>query len=300
MIGSCRFVTLTLLGALVSGADRAEAQDGGLPEEIAGALTFAATFDHGFDADLAKGDPTLYSSETADRQDAVTGPGGPGVDLLPEGGRSGGALRFSQENARVVYYQVEDNLPFEPPSDGGAGWSGTISYFLSLDPESELPPNYVDPIQVTEKAWNDAAIWNDFTRDDRPRVFRLGVLADLAVWNPENKDFEALPDGEKPVVSVEEPPFASGRWTHIAITFERFNTGKVDGEARLYVDGELQGTASGWNQRYSWDPSKAVIFLGLNYAGLMDDLMIFDRALSADEVAQLFQEARDGSPLLAP
>lgn len=304
MIGPRRFapcIVILLVVLAASERSRATAQDAdaALPDGLARSLTFAATFDQAFDADVAGGDSTFFSAATTARENPVAGPAGPGVDRVAEGGRSGGALRFTQENQRVHFFRVEDNLPFEGPGSG-EGWSGTISYFLSLDPESELPPTYVDPIQVTQKAWNDAAIWNDFTKDDRPRVFRLGVLADLAVWNPENKDFDALPASEKPVVAVADAPFASGRWTHIAITFDRFNTGEPNGEARLYLDGKLQGTVSGWNQRFSWDPSQAVIFLGLNYAGLLDDLMIFDRPLSADEVAQLTQAARDGSPLLAP
>jgi hypothetical protein len=288
-----------MLLMLLAGSGRAPAAaQEALPEALAASLTFASTFDQGFDAEVARGDPTFFSAASAARENPVAGPGGPGVDRVAEGGRSGGALRFSKENRRVHFFQVEENLPFEGP--GGDGWSGTISYFLSLDPESELPPTYVDPIQVTQKAWNDAAIWNDFTRDDRPRIFRLGVPADLGVWNPENKDFDALPDAEKPVVAVTEPPFASGRWTHIVITFDRFNTGQPDGEARLYLDGELQGTVSGWDQRYSWDPSRAVIFLGLNYAGLLDDLMVFDRPLSAEEVRQLTRAASVGTPLVTP
>ncbi|MEW4569480.1 LamG domain-containing protein [Tautonia sp. JC769] len=303
MIGRCRTApTFAIVLVVVSASQglraRAQEPDAAMPAELAASLSFAATFDDGFDAEVAGGDPTFYSAETAARANPVAGPDGPGVDRPAEGGRSGGALRFSKENQRVHFFRVAENLPFEGP--GGDGWSGTISYFLSLDPEPELPPSYVDPIQITQNAWNDAAIWNDFTRDDRPRAFRLGVLADLAVWNPEDKDFEALPDAEKPVVAVAEPPFASGRWTHVVITFDRFNTGRPDGEARLYLDGELRGTVSGWDQRYSWDPGRAVIFLGLNYAGLLDDLMIFDRPLSADEVARLTEAARDGSPLLAP
>lgn len=299
MIGPRRFAPwLVILLMVLAGPNRAGAAEQGLPEGLAASLTFAATFDHGFDADVARGDPTFFSAATAARENPVAGPDGPGVDRVAEGGRSGGALRFTQENQRVHFFRVVDNLPFDAP--GGDGWSGTISYFLSLDPESELPPTYVDPIQITQNAWNDAAIWNDFTKDDRPRVFRLGVLPDLKVWNPNNTDFDALPASKKPVVSVDHSPFASGRWTHVAITFDRFNTGRPDGEARLYLDGDLQGTVSGWNQRFSWDPSQAVIFLGLSYAGLLDDLMIFDRPLSADEVQQLTEAAATGSPLLAP
>ncbi|WP_158633720.1 LamG domain-containing protein [Tautonia sociabilis] len=292
-----RLAAVAILLPLCCVATRPAPGQEGMPGSMARSLTFAATFDRGLVADLAGGDPALYSSPSSKREDPVAGIAGPGVELLAEGGRSGGALRFSRENSRAHYFRVPGNLPFEAP--GGDGWSGSISYFLSLDPETDLPPmSFADPIQVTDSAWNDAAIWNDFTREN-PRIFRLGMLPDLEVWNPEMKDFETMPAAEKPVVAVEEPPFASGKWTHVVITFDRVNSGRPDGEARLFLDGQPAGTVSNRDLRYSWDPENAVIFLGLGYAGLMDDLMIFDRALSREEVGRLTDLARDGKPLLA-
>ena len=40
-------------------------------------------------------------------------------------------------------------------------------------------------------------------------------------------------------------------------------------------------------QTFTWDPAKTSIMLGLSYIGLWDELSIFDRALSAEEVAAL-------------
>jgi hypothetical protein len=39
---------------------------------------------------------------------------------------------------------------------------------------------------------------------------------------------------------------------------------------------------------FSWDPSKAAIMNGLSYIGDLDDLAIFDRSLTAEEVVQVF------------
>ena len=52
--------------------------------------------------------------------------------------------------------------------------------------EKDLKPGFCDPIQITDKAYNDSAIWADFTKDDKPRHFRLGVFGALKSWNPEN------------------------------------------------------------------------------------------------------------------
>jgi len=73
----------------------------------------------------------------------------------------------------------------------------------------------------------------------------------------------------------------------VVFTFERFNTGKGDGVARLYLDGEPRGVLSARQQTFTWDPEQAIVGLGLNYIGLLDELSIFNRALAADEVAAL-------------
>ena len=48
-----------------------------------------------------------------------------------------------------------------------------------------------------------------------------------------------------------------------------------------------------------WDPSKALVMLGLNYIGLFDELAIFNRALADQEVRTLYQ-LREGVASLHP
>jgi hypothetical protein len=74
----------------------------------------------------------------------------------------------------------------------------------------------------------------------------------------------------------------------VAFTFENFNSGGEDGVATLYIDGQPQGSLRGRRQTFTWDPAKSAIMLGLSYVGLMDDLAIFDRALTAEEIKQLY------------
>jgi len=84
----------------------------------------------------------------------------------------------------------------------------------------------------------------------------------------------------------ENPPFQKTRWTHLVATWSHYNTGRPDAEARLYVDGQLHGTLKG-RQTLSWDPDKTAIMLGIAYVGELDELSLFDRALTAEEVQQL-------------
>ena len=92
---------------------------------------------------------------------------------------------------------------------------------------------------------------------------------------------------DKPLLTVEAPPFAKGKWTHVAFTFEHFNTGAADGVARLYLDGQPRGVLSPRTQTFTWDVEQAAVMLGLSYIGLFDELSFFNRALSAEEISGL-------------
>jgi hypothetical protein len=144
-------------------------------------------------------------------------------------------------------------------------------------------------VQITPRAWNDAAFFVEFEKRPESIPFRLGVYADTAVWNPAKRKFEEIPSSERPLVTVDNPPFAAKKWTHVVFTFERFNTGKADGVARLYLDGEPRGVLSARQQTFTWDPQQAIIGLGLSYIGLLDELSMFNRALAADDVARLYR-----------
>jgi hypothetical protein len=96
-----------------------------------------------------------------------------------------------------------------------------------------------------------------------------------------------LPRSRRPLVSVNDPPFARSRWTHVVFTFEQFNTGRSDGVARLYLDGAPAGALTARQQTFTWNPGDTLIALGLNYIGLLDELSIFNRALTGEEIRTL-------------
>ena len=106
-----------------------------------------------------------------------------GVEIARGKGRHGDALWFRKKSSSAVFFRAAENMPYRK-----SDWSGTISFWLSLDPDKDLEPGYTDPLQITERAWNDAAIWVDFSDKD-PRHLRLGAFADLKVWNPSEQGF---------------------------------------------------------------------------------------------------------------
>jgi hypothetical protein len=255
-------------------------------EALRQVLTFHASFDGGVDAVRAAGDPALYSAPSfKQRSERTRGlPPGGEVVLARAAGRFGDALRFTNRKSPLVFFRGERNMPYRPND-----WGGTVSVWLSVDPATDLEPGFCDPVQITSRAWNDGAFFVEFEKRPESIPFRLGVYADLAVWNPGHRRFEEIPQHERPLVTVDEPPFGRGRWTHVVFTFDRFNTARPDGVVRLYLDGKPRGALSPRQQTFTWDPEASAIALGLGYVGLLDELSTFNRALTDAEVRSLHE-----------
>jgi hypothetical protein len=239
---------------------------------------FYAPFNKSTDATIAKGDKRLHSAPN------YKSPGQPtleGTNVT----HAGDHLRFTKKNTQAIYFHAANNTAFDPKN-----WSGTISFWLSLDPETDLDPGYCDPIQITDTAFDDSAIWVDFTKDDKPRHFRLGVFGAKSTWNPTNIPADKNPQFLSRLIVEKNTPFAKGKWTHIAITHQSLGSGK--GTATLYLNGKPIGTATNITEPFAWDPAKATIRLGVNYTGLFDELAIYDQPLNAKQVGQLYKKGR--------
>lgn len=251
------------------------------------ALTFYASFDHGPDADRGDGDRGLYSAPSlGERFDGRPGLPANGVVTIATGaGRFGDALRFHRAAPEVVFFKVARNLNYASSS-----WNGAVTFWLKLDPNEDLPPGYVDPLFITPRAFNDGALWTDFS-DQPPRTFRHGAFPDRMVWDPQLRDFDKTPESERPLATVRQPPFARDEWTHIVFTFANFNTGKPDGVSTLYLNGRAAGTVSARTQTYTWDIERTTAVMGINYVGLFDELAFFNRTLTADEVRALYESS---------
>lgn len=248
---------------------------------LASALVFHAPFDGSTDAAVAGGDNRIHTGPGwgPPRKSAPGLPPEGTVRLDPGAGRFGDALRFDRKIPQMVGYRVPGNFPYRTNQ-----WAGSVSFWLRVTPDEDIEPGYCDVIQVTSKAWDDASFFVEFTKDEKPREMRLGVYADKSVWNPDNRDWGKMPMEEKPLVRVLRPPFRRDRWTQVTFTWDHFNTGRKDGVCRLYLDGVPAGSLSPREMTFRWEPSEAVMMLGLAYTGWMDDLAVFDRALSDEEV----------------
>jgi predicted neuraminidase len=282
---TCSFVIVGLLaGAAIARADEWR-------DTWRGRMTFHASFDGSDDADHARGDARIYTAQNLELDQPLEGLRADAVQRRA-GGRWGEALVFSDTTESVVFFYGKANVPHATEQ-----WAMTISFWMRLDPDQDLKPGFADPLQITDKKWNDAALFVDFSKDERPRHFRLGVFADYPFWNPSDTPWDDIPEADRPMITVERPPFSRDEWTHVAITLERLNSQRP-AAARLYLDGELQGEMVR-PQRFTWDPDRLAIMLGLHYIGAIDDLAIFEGAMTADDITRLMK-LEEGAKALSP
>lgn len=274
------------IGTVGEIADYVIRQRGVAKDKLEESRIFQATFDDGVDATKAKGDPNIYTAISYENDTVYAGIHVDGVSIASEKGIMGHALKFEKKTREVLFFRAENNVNYSHNNV-----DGTISLWLNLDPEQDLEPGYCDPVQITDSGYNDAAYWVDFTNKN-PRQFRMGVFGDLVEWNPKNIPPDENPDFERRLVVAENRPFGRGIWTHVAIVFKDINS---DGaEVNFYVNGQHQGSSE-IQESFTWDVQDARIYLGLNYIGLMDEVSIFNRAISAEEVQWLYYYGTDGS-----
>ena len=253
--------------------------------DLAQSIVFRASFDDSTTADVGNGDKRIYTAESLERKKSEVGLQTDAVRREETQGRRRGALHFVSPTKELVYFRGERNLPYRK-----SGFGGTVSLWMKLSPKVDLPKGFVDPLQITDKKWNDASMFVDFDQSsDRP--FRLGFFSDYRFWNPDDTRFDEIPQTERPMISVTDWPFDKSRWTHVAFTWSNVNTDE-EAQVTLYLDGKQQGSL-GTKQRFTWQSDKTVIMLGINYVGWIDDLMVLNRALHESEIAVLAAEDSD-------
>lgn len=247
------------------------------------AITFYASFDEGFKADYAVGDPELYTAPAWNMDTTITLIDGEEglVTRLSEGGKSGGALRFSTDWNPVVFFKAKDNVAYDE-----ADWAGSFSFWLRINPEEGLEQGYSDPFIITDKNWDNASFYVDFTQD-KPRHFRFASFSDYWLWNPEGLSWDDVAVEDRPMVEVIDLPFTASTWTHVVLTFSSVNGEGQTAMMKGYLNGEPMGTLQK-EVKISWDVDQVLMAVGRHYAGDFDDLSVFNRALTDDEVKKLY------------
>lgn len=273
-----RFATRLLPLLAVVSAIAARAAES--PAALRAALTHHASFDSSFDADFSRGDRTMFYA--GNPKGTPPGPGD-AIKIVPAAGKFGGAMHVTKKNPVRPYYKTPGMLDYQ-----SSNWSGSVSIWLRLTPDEDLEPGYCDPVQIVGGDSKKGFIFLEWSKDENPRLFRYAIRPLNEIWNPHNKDWAKMTDAERPMVQLSRAPFSRTRWTHVVFTFDRLNAGKA-GVGELFLDGQSQGRIKDWDLTFGWEAAKVQLVFGAAYVGHIDDLGVFNRALSAAEVGQIFR-----------
>jgi len=250
------------------------------------ALTFYASFDMAVKGDFGGGELTLStrSNHKTEKGAFVFEKGfrEKAFRIAPGKGISGGALEAVDvlpDNGRI-FFPAKGNIAYKK-----GGWSGALSMWINHDPDTQLKTGFCDPVQITQKGAGNGAIWFDYNDAKPNRNLRMGTFPAIAEGMPPiSESREAF----SPMVWVDRPGFKVGDWHHVALVWRNFDTGNSDASAALYIDGRLMGEIKkDYPISMDWDLDKAGIYIAVSYIGLMDELALFNRALTQDEIGTL-------------
>ena len=247
-------------------------------EPLARALTLHASFDKGLDADFSRGDKACFFRT---KQGTVPAAANEELKLMADG-RFGGGLHFTKKGVTQPRFKGAGVIGYNDKS-----WSTTVSVWLRLDPDKDLAPGYCDPLQIVGDDTKKGFVFMEWSKDKTPRHFRFAIRPLIQLWNPNNIDWAKMTDAQRPAVNLPRAPFSRDAWTHAVFTVENVNDKNQKPAGRLWLNGKLQGAIEGWDLTFGWNADTVQLVLGASYVGHMDELAVFDRALTDTEVQQL-------------
>jgi hypothetical protein len=242
------------------------------------ALTFHASFDKGFDADFSRGEKGALART---KQGTVPLAANEELKLVPDG-RFGGALHFTKKGSTQPRFKGAGVLGYNDKN-----WSATVCVWLRLDPDKDLEPGYCDPLQIVGDDTKKGFIFLEWSKDETPREFRFAIRPKIELWNPTGLDWAKMTDAQRPAVNLKRAPFSREQWTHAVFTLENLNDKAKKPVGKLWLNGKLMGKIENWDLTLGWNPDAVQLVLGAAYVGHLDDLAVFNRALTDAEVTQL-------------
>jgi hypothetical protein len=253
-------------------------------EALKSALVFHASFDTALDADFSTGSKACLIKKG---KETVPATFNEEVNLDVVGGKFGGCLHFPKKGVTRPQFSGVNVLGYNDKS-----WSTTVSAWLRLSPDEDLEPGYCDPVQVVGDDGKKGFIFLEWSKDEKPRFFRYAIRPLAHIWNPTNVQWSDIPFEKRPMVQVSKAPFHREVWTQVVFTIENVNAKEPKPRGSLFINGKLQGRIENWDLTFAWDPAQVALVLGASYVGRIDDLAVFSRALTDEEVGILHELPR--------
>ena len=119
---------------------------------------------------------------------------------------------------------------------------------------------------------------------DKRGEWSLGLFACRRAVFSHNNSVEAnLPLSIPPASCLDNVYHFTGRWQHVVAVYNR-------GTYKIFHDGFLQNTSSGLNSCPELHKAEDTgdLFIGRYYTGKIDDILIYNREVTTDEVTELY------------
>jgi hypothetical protein len=204
-------------------------------------------------------------------------------DKEPVGGRTPDQTGNGNEGLTVNVEFVKNG------HQGGAAQFGLNDSYITVTNKDAINPR-----RLTLAAWIKTShkdrVWRRIFDKGTGKGYVLTMCGEFTGKNYQGQ--VAIEPGK--TWSLSDIEVADGRWHHVVGTFN-------GAEARVYVDGWPVGTPGRWageipSTAYDLtiganrsNPDGAAGEIGASFNGLMDDVMMFNRALTANEIQVLFK-----------
>jgi RNA polymerase sigma factor (sigma-70 family) len=174
------------------------------------------------------------------------------------------------------------------------------AYVFSADGQQIAVANNesLNPKYITVAAWIKTSVNDEWWRRIFDKSYSKGFALSIAGdWQKKSwRGLACMEIAPGPHVSYSKNVVANGQWHHLAVTF--------DGTQQLmYIDGKAQGKES-WKKPGELGSTDFDLVIGCNrsnlnendlgisFRGLIDEPMMWNRALAPDEVAFLFESQK--------
>lgn len=261
--------------------------------QVDNGLLFHSTFDDTTDVNLFGPDDDagwIYTAESTKRANVLMQNRSPEVTIARGEGKIGDCLKFAEKIETVLFYQASPNLAAPRKN-----WAGTMSFWLKPD-MARIGTEDCYPVQLTDGDWNHGGFFIRFA-GKRPSTVEFGTVSAGDAAQIANRP-DAVTEDRRSVAAIERTRFAKDEWTMVTFTFENVNPdGHDTSVSKAYVNGELAGQIRQPLHIQWMEPDhlkagqNAAVFLGINYVGSVDDLRIYDRALSGSRIQMLYKMA---------
>jgi hypothetical protein len=252
-------------------------------------LSLLSTLDDTADVNIFGADNDagwIYTAESTKRAKVLMNNRCPTVSIAKGDGKFGDSLQFKDKTKDVLFYQLSPNLE-EPQRN----WGGTVSLWLKPNLE-KLGKEDCYPVQITDGDWNHGGFFVRFPAK-RPATFEFGTVSKLNAAQAADSPDDVTKD-QLAVTVIDSSRFVNGEWTMVTFTFEDVNPrGQEKSVAKIYLNEKLEGEIRQPLHIKWMEPGtpkteqNAAIFLGINYVGGVDDLRIYERALSQPRLQKL-------------